>query len=118
RNTHQFGGLAVWHPICLSSPEDMLKAYADPEVRRKLHDGAVEFKSGPAIGLCSTWWDYMVVQNTVLPKNKWLEGKTIGQIAKEQKKGIIDAFLRSEEHTSELQSRGQLVCRLLLEKKK
>src|SRR5690625_6527519 len=26
--------------------------------------------------------------------------------------------LRSEEHTSELQSRGQLVCRLLLEKKK
>src|SRR5439155_20129477 len=28
------------------------------------------------------------------------------------------ALLRSEEHTSELQSRGQLVCRLLLEKKK
>src|SRR5437870_9486703 len=28
------------------------------------------------------------------------------------------AFERSEEHTSELQSRGHLVCRLLLEKKK
>src|SRR2546422_5478109 len=28
------------------------------------------------------------------------------------------AFLRSEEHTSELQSRLHLVCRLLLEKKK
>src|SRR5437870_7892900 len=28
------------------------------------------------------------------------------------------AFVRSEEHTSELQSRGHLVCRLLLEKKK
>src|SRR5437870_11197272 len=28
------------------------------------------------------------------------------------------ADLRSEEHTSELQSRGHLVCRLLLEKKK
>src|SRR5690625_6885285 len=27
-------------------------------------------------------------------------------------------FERSEEHTSELQSRGQLVCRLLLETKK
>src|SRR5437870_8313629 len=26
-------------------------------------------------------------------------------------------YLRSEEHTSELQSRGHLVCRLLLEKK-
>src|SRR5437870_6263529 len=30
---------------------------------------------------------------------------------------IVIAF-RSEEHTSELQSRGHLVCRLLLEKKK
>src|SRR5206468_11835120 len=29
-----------------------------------------------------------------------------------------DAGLRSEEHTSELQSRSDLVCRLLLEKKK
>src|SRR5690625_398774 len=31
---------------------------------------------------------------------------------------IYDNYLRSEEHTSELQSRGHLVCRLLLEKKK
>src|SRR5690625_7080202 len=30
----------------------------------------------------------------------------------------IDLPARSEEHTSELQSRGHLVCRLLLEKKK
>src|SRR5690625_6266018 len=29
-----------------------------------------------------------------------------------------DLLVRSEEHTSELQSRGHLVCRLLLEKKK
>src|SRR2546429_4024941 len=32
--------------------------------------------------------------------------------------GAIDLFQRSEEHTSELQSRLHLVCRLLLEKKK
>src|SRR5690625_6528666 len=31
---------------------------------------------------------------------------------------VIDDGVRSEEHTSELQSRGHLVCRLLLEKKK
>src|SRR5437870_8339783 len=30
----------------------------------------------------------------------------------------LTALPRSEEHTSELQSRGHLVCRLLLEKKK
>src|SRR5439155_20050967 len=33
------------------------------------------------------------------------------------RKGVPD-YGRSEEHTSELQSRGHLVCRLLLEKKK
>src|SRR5207253_3872876 len=32
--------------------------------------------------------------------------------------GVCFALGRSEEHTSELQSRGHLVCRLLLEKKK
>src|SRR3989449_8609778 len=32
--------------------------------------------------------------------------------------GLVLAFRRSEEHTSELQSRLHLVCRLLLEKKK
>src|SRR3712207_7779718 len=36
-----------------------------------------------------------------------------------RRKSIVDcAFSRSEEHTSELQSRQYLVCRLLLEKKK
>src|SRR5690625_6770723 len=31
--------------------------------------------------------------------------------------GVLSLKMRSEEHTSELQSRGHLVCRLLLEKK-
>src|SRR5438445_3715686 len=31
---------------------------------------------------------------------------------------VVDEPMRSEEHTSELQSRQYLVCRLLLEKKK
>src|SRR5699024_12590677 len=38
-----------------------------------------------------------------------------GELAKEL---LSNRFLRSEEHTSELQSRFDLVCRLLLEKKK
>ncbi len=91
-NTQTFRGLPVWHPICLSSPEEQLKAYADPEIRRKLHEEAVEFRHGPAIGISSTWWDYMVVQTAVLPKNKWMEGKTLGQIAKTQNKGVIDCL--------------------------
>src|SRR3989440_3616298 len=31
---------------------------------------------------------------------------------------LLEIWIRSEEHTSELQSRSDLVCRLLLEKKK
>src|SRR5207253_5199022 len=33
-------------------------------------------------------------------------------------RNMLEIASRSEEHTSELQSRGHLVCRLLLEKKK
>src|SRR3712207_8283186 len=40
----------------------------------------------------------------------------LGALARRQSEGVEDD--RSEEHTSELQSRQYLVCRLLLEKKK
>src|SRR6202158_467703 len=100
RNTQTFRGLPVWHPISLSAPEEMLKSYADPEIRKQLHAEAVEFKGGPAIGICGTWWDYMVLQTAVLENNKQYENMTVGQIAKAQGKGIIDCFLdlAVEEH--------------------
>src|SRR5206468_10139126 len=44
-------------------------------------------------------------------KNEKLVGWFVGQV-------MSFSFFRSEEHTSELQSRSDLVCRLLLEKKK
>ena len=71
-----------------------MRAYSDPEVRKKLHAEAVEFKvdTDPP-GISRTWWDYMTVQHAELPKNKGLVGKTVGEIAKMQGKGIIDAFL-------------------------
>jgi N-acyl-D-amino-acid deacylase len=94
RNCQEFRGLPTWHPILLASDEEKLRAYSDPEIRKKLHAEAVEFKvDTPPPGICRTWWDYMEVQTAVLPKNKVLEGKTVGQIAKIQGKGIIDAFL-------------------------
>src|SRR2546421_5790888 len=45
---------------------------------------------------------------------------TLGPGATNLTTSVADAYLdrRSEEHTSELQSRSDLVCRLLLEKKK
>src|SRR3712207_6985510 len=48
------------------------------------------------------------------------EGVGFGNITREgeDEEAIKRMFTRSEEHTSELQSRQYLVCRLLLEKKK
>src|SRR5690349_23735513 len=43
-------------------------------------------------------------------------GTRVSLRAKDARSGVIE--VRSEEHTSELQSRRDLVCRLLLEKKK
>src|SRR5947209_16783994 len=75
--------------------------------------------SKPQVGVASSW-------NEVTPCNLPLE-----RLAKRCKVGVRAAggfpiefvtiavnSIRSEEHTSELQSRQYLVCRLLLEKKK
>src|SRR5690554_7032382 len=56
---------------------------------------------------------FMVLKNSPTPKGKrklFTNGKKIDWFKRMEK--------RSEEHTSELQSRPHLVCRLLLEKKK
>src|SRR3712207_8940316 len=49
------------------------------------------------------------------PGPEWIDG-----VLQRRPAGVVLVFsdLRSEEHTSELQSRQYLVCRLLLEKKK
>jgi N-acyl-D-amino-acid deacylase len=47
----------------------------------------------PAAGYLRRWYDYMWVETPVLEKNQALKGKTIRQIADEQGKRIIDAFL-------------------------
>src|SRR2546422_1661258 len=44
--------------------------------------------------------------------------RAIGLRDQQQARGVAVQPVRSEEHTSELQSRLHLVCRLLLEKKK
>src|SRR5690625_5441557 len=54
------------------------------------------------------------------PHLQWVKNTTgkIEDIITREEWDKANPPLRSEEHTSELQSRGHLVCRLLLEKKK
>ena len=94
RNCQDFKGVPSWHPILLASDDEKLRAYADPEVRKKLHAEVIEWTDDlPAVEIPRDWYDYTWVDKTVLEKNRALEGKTLGELARDQGKSVIDAFL-------------------------
>jgi N-acyl-D-aspartate/D-glutamate deacylase len=94
RNCQVFRGAPTWHPILIASDADKLKAYRDPEIRRKLHEEVVEFRAEiPGMPFAKNWYDYMWIEKPALAKNAGLAGKTVHQLAKATGKGIIDAFL-------------------------
>src|SRR5436190_16133071 len=76
--------------------------------------------------------DALPISNTSTPGRRWQRCKVEGRRRDELRFGALmrccasprigvrrsNHFARSEEHTSELQSHSDLVCRLLLEKKK
>jgi N-acyl-D-aspartate/D-glutamate deacylase len=93
KNTQVFRGLPTWHPILLLPDEEKLRLYADPEIRAKLHEEAVVNKPDSAVGISKTWWNYIWVNEPALEKNKWMQFKSIGEIAEAQGKRVIDALL-------------------------
>ena len=93
KNTQVFRGLPTWHPILLMTDEEKLRLYADPEIRAKLHEEAVVNKPDSAVGISKTWWNYIWVNEPALEKNKWMQFKSVGQIAETEGKRVIDAFL-------------------------
>src|SRR2546430_10063925 len=52
-----------------------------------------------------------------MPAETWASGPTLFGVAKGTFYATPNSVGRSEEHTSELQSQSNIVCRLLLEKK-
>src|SRR3989475_6340688 len=71
----------------------------------------------------STLFPYTTLFRSVVPLGRGEVGarETGAPVVGDAPLGIHDVFqhpVRSEEHTSELQSQSNLVCRLLLEKKK
>src|SRR5215469_17606996 len=65
------------------------------------------------------WIPWHPATAMVIADLQWLDGTPVvaspRQILQQQLTRLADRGLRSEEHTSELQSRRDLVCRLLLE---
>jgi N-acyl-D-aspartate/D-glutamate deacylase len=93
-NSQAFRGVPSWHPILIASDVEKLRAYQDREVRRKLHEEVVEWKAEiPGALLGPGWYEYIWVDKVKLPEHKKFEGKSIGELAAMQGKGIIDAFL-------------------------
>src|SRR5260370_29068843 len=81
------------------------------------------FRSGGLIGCCITFVLVTLVRRLpaiILPLSALqLEPSVAGLLlAIGVGVGLASALIRSEEHTSELQSHLNLVCRLLLEKRK
>src|SRR5699024_12028580 len=89
--------------------------YDNQDIMKKfIFYGLVSGLSGAIIGI--------ILGHTLMPiivYNAYRSGFTVPKIEFHFHLGVtLVALLRSEEHTSELQSRFDLVCRLLLEKKK
>ena len=93
RNCQVFNYIPSWNAILLASDEEKMRAYSDPEIRQTLHAEAVEGTVEIPSNLEFNWYDTIWVDHPVLKKNKGLKGKYISQLAREQGKGIIDAFL-------------------------
>src|SRR2546427_8278077 len=67
---------------------------------------------------CTGEW-YSLVPSAEVTTTDMSESNTTPPVRGRGKSGCFSApMVRSEEHTSELQSQSNLVCRLLLEKKK
>src|SRR5256885_12591716 len=64
-----------------------------PIFRAKLHEEAVVNKPDTAVGISKTWWNYIWVNEPALEKNKWMQFRSVGQIAETEGKRVIDAFL-------------------------
>src|SRR6266508_5875938 len=57
-------------------------------------------------------------RSTLFPYTTLFRSHIVRWLGRTPSSDLRAHYVRSEEHTSELQSRGHLVCRLLLEKKK
>src|SRR5690606_40300745 len=84
--------------------KEVAEAQTDPGINLSYMDTTTSPKDDFFRYVNGTWLD-----QTTIPDDKTVWGSF---------NELRDCCLRSEEHTSELQSRENLVCRLLLEKKK
>ena len=98
-----FRGMPTWDRVMALPYEERMRAFRDPEIRSALSAEAVEGRiaqeggmtdrRGRARGFFNRRWDLVQVFMTEHARNRHLEGKSISEIARQQNKGVMDAFL-------------------------
>ncbi len=98
-----FRGMPTWDRVMALPYQDRMRAFRDPEIRKAMSAEAVEGtvtqeggmtdRRGRARGLFNRRWDLVEVFMTAKGQNRHLEGKSVEQIAQEQNKSVMDAFL-------------------------
>jgi N-acyl-D-amino-acid deacylase len=98
-----FRGMPSWDKVMALPYQERIRAFRDPGRRKALSAEAVEGtveqeggmtdRRGRARGFFNRRWDLVQVFMTEKGQNRHLEGKSVEQIAREQNKGVMDAFL-------------------------
>src|SRR5258706_1104095 len=79
---------------------------------------APEQLAGRDVSTKSDLYSLGLILYEILTGKRAFEAATLPELMKQRESGAVTNPSRSEEHTSELQSLTNLVCRLLLEKKR
>jgi N-acyl-D-aspartate/D-glutamate deacylase len=90
KNAQVFDDLPTWKTILFLPLEARIAAIKDPETRNKMRYEAVEEKKSSRF---SRRWDLVYLINAATPANKYLEKKSVAEIAKIRGQEVIDAFL-------------------------
>ena len=98
-----FAGMPTWDKVMALPYQERMRAFRDPDIRKSLSAEAVEGtvaqerpgtdRRGRARGFFNRRWDLVQVFMTQHERNRGLEGKSVAQIAQEQGKSVMDAFL-------------------------
>jgi N-acyl-D-amino-acid deacylase len=98
-----FNGMPTWDRVMAQPHRERMRLFRDPDIRRALAAEAVEGsvaqqggmtdRRGRTRGFFNRRWDLVEVFMTAKGQNRHLEGKSVAQIAREQNKSVMDAFL-------------------------
>src|SRR5690554_7764570 len=99
-------------------PYDYFEAFETAWKQRNINKANHYLTQGTLTGLDISRWYSKNIDEFLATKSGLVYLKIKDSLLNVHFENIDKVYFRSEEHTSELQSRPHLVCRLLLEKKK